>query len=428
MPFPPDTLLACAFWVCLAAVVYAYAGYPLVIWSLSRLFGRRADAPPLADDELPSLSLLVAAHNEETEIEGRLLNALAMDYPADKREIVVACDGCTDSTADVVRRFEGRGVRLLQFTRRRGKCAALNSAIPGLKGDVVMLSDANTHTDSDAARDLARWFRDPAVGVVCGRLVLTDPKTGRNADSLYWKYETFLKKCEGRLGALLGANGGIYAIRRELFAPIPDDTLIDDFVIPLDARLRTGCEIVYDPAAVAREETPAEVAAEFQRRSRIGAGGFQCLGRLWPLLSPGRGWVAFTFWSHKVARWLCPFALLGLLTTSFALSDTTFYGLALLAQTAFYLTAFAAARVPGQSRPVKLLRLTTLFTAMNTALLAGFFRWLQGSQKAAWVRTPRLAGAAGSGAAWPGKPRRTWLARLWAPLLPGFAARSGRPA
>jgi cellulose synthase/poly-beta-1,6-N-acetylglucosamine synthase-like glycosyltransferase len=420
-----QTLLACAFWACLAAVVYAYVGYPLVIGFLSRLFGRLAAAPAPADGELPSLSLLVAAHNEEEVIADRLRNALATDYPPDRFEVVVACDGCTDATADIVRGFAGRGVRLVELPHRRGKPAALNAAVPELRGDVVMFSDANTHTDSGAARSLARWFADPGVGAVCGRLVLTDPATGRNADGLYWKYETFLKRCEGRLGALLGANGGIYALRRGLFAPVPEGTLIDDFVIPLEARLRTGCSIVYDDAAVAREETPAEVAAEFQRRSRIGAGGFQCLGTLWPLLDPRRGWVAFTFWSHKVARWLCPFALLGLFAASLLLAADPFYHLMLAAQLGFYLTALVASYAPGQSRPVRLLRLTTLFTAMNTALLAGFWRWLQGSQKAAWVRTPRPAGGR------PAPGRAGWLSLSWfrAPPLPGGPAyRPGRTA
>src|SRR5205085_81616 len=216
----------------------------------------------------------------------------------------------------IVSRYADRGVRLLASAARRGKANVLNSSIPAVKGEVVLLSDANTFTDPQAARHLARWFEDPRVGVVSGRLILTDPATGRNADSLYWKYETLLKKYEGRLGALLGANGGIYAIRRALFTAIPGDTIVDDFVIPLEAKLRTGCGIVYDPEAVAREETAPNVGCEFHRRARIGAGGFQSLGLLWRLLNPARGWVAFTFFSHKVLRWVCPFFLLGLLVSS----------------------------------------------------------------------------------------------------------------
>src|SRR5262249_31055742 len=149
--------------------------------------------------------------------------------------------------------------------------------------------------------------------------------------SLYWKYETFLKANEGQLGALLGANGAIYAIRREVFSPIPHETIVDDFVIPLKAKLRTGCAIAYDPGAIALEETPATIASEFHRRSRIGAGGFQSIALLWKLMNPRLGWVAFTFFSHKVLRWLCPFFLLVLMVSNLLLWGEPFYQATLLA-------------------------------------------------------------------------------------------------
>src|SRR5262249_42174124 len=187
---------------------------------LARLFGRRRAVPALRDEDLPTVSLLIAAYNEEAVIEERLLNALAVDYPPQKWEVVVVTDGCSDRTAAIVRRYADRAVRLLEYSERRGKAAALNVAFKEVTGGVVLQSDANTFTDLAAARNLARWFADPSVTAVCGRLVLTDPDTGRNADSLYWKYETFLKDREGRLGALLGANGGIYAIRRDRYVAI----------------------------------------------------------------------------------------------------------------------------------------------------------------------------------------------------------------
>jgi cellulose synthase/poly-beta-1,6-N-acetylglucosamine synthase-like glycosyltransferase len=388
-------IAAVVFWACVAGVFYAYAGYPALLWVLSRLFGRRR-LPPAEGGALPSVSLLVAAYNEEAEIEKRVQTALAMDYPREKLEIVIASDGSSDATADIVRSYAPRGARLLDYRQRRGKPAVLNTAFAEVHGDVVLLSDANTHIDAPALRRLVRWFRDPEVGVVCGRLILTDPLTGRNADSLYWKYETFLKKCEGRLGGLLGANGAIYAIRRHLFAPLPPDTIVDDFVLPLQAKLRTGCAIVYDPSAVAREETPAAIGAEFQRRSRIGAGGFQSIARLWPLLSPRHGWTAFTFLSHKVLRWLCPFLLLGMLASNACLLDRPAYRWALLGQAGFYLVSLLAGLVPARFRLLKPLRLATMFTGMNAALLVGCWRWLKGNQKAAWKRTARLAETGGA--------------------------------
>jgi cellulose synthase/poly-beta-1,6-N-acetylglucosamine synthase-like glycosyltransferase len=390
-----STAVAVSFWVCLAALAFAYAGYPLLVWALARCFGRVVAPPAAADADLPTVSLLIAAHNEEEVIDERLRNALAMDYPADRLEIVVVADGCSDATPEIVRGYAGRGVRLLESGVRRGKATALNTAFPQLAGEVVLLSDANTYTDRGALRHLVRWFRDPDVGVVCGRLVLTDPRGGRNADSLYWKYETFLKRCESRLGALLGSNGAIYAIRRRLFEPIPRQTILDDFVIPLQAKLRTGCAIVYDCEAVAREETPPDVRAEFRRRSRIGAGGFQSIGLLWRLLDPRRGWVAFTFLAHKVLRWLCPFFMLGLLLSNALLGAEPFYRSALAGQVGFYALSLLATLVPGRFRALKPLRLTTMFTSMNAALLLGFWRWLLGGQSGTWERTVRLAGASG---------------------------------
>jgi cellulose synthase/poly-beta-1,6-N-acetylglucosamine synthase-like glycosyltransferase len=396
---------ALVFWICAAALAYAYLGYPLLIWCLGRWLGRSTSPPALADAELPTVSLLIAAYNEEPVIEERIRNALALDYPADKLEIVIASDGSTDATADIARRFAQSvgqagvslpSVRLLDYPIRRGKASVLNSSVPELRGDVILLSDANTEFDRMAARNIVRWFEDPEIGVVCGRLVLVDPETGQNADSLYWRYETFLKKCEGQLRALLGANGGIYAIRRPLFQPIPRETIVDDLVIPLQAKLRTGCAIVYDSQAVAREETPATVESEFHRRSRIGAGGFQSIGLLWRLLDPRQGWIAFTFVSHKVLRWLCPFFMLGLLLVNPLLWQEPFYRLAFVTQAAFYLTSVLVGLVPGRFKTVKPLRITTMFAGMNAALLVGFWRWLRGSQGGAWKRTARLAEADGS--------------------------------
>ena len=281
---------------------------------------------------------------------------------------------------------------MLDFPERRGKSAVLNAAINELEGEIVLLSDANTDIDSQAARRLVRWFRHPPVGVVCGRLVLTDPLTGRNVDSLYWKYETFLKRCEGRLGALLGANGAIYAIRKELYQPIPSQTLIDDFVIPLLAKFKSGCSIIYESSAVATEETPADVRSEFRRRARIGAGGFQSIGMLWKLMDPRRGWVALAFLSHKLLRWLCPFFMIGGLVSNLLLLDIPFYRLILVTQFGFYLVSVLAAFLPPSIKFLKPLRLATMFTSMNLALFVGFLRWLSGTQNGVWIRTSRIAG------------------------------------
>jgi cellulose synthase/poly-beta-1,6-N-acetylglucosamine synthase-like glycosyltransferase len=390
MPFPALFIALCLAF-CLALVFYAYVGYPILIWVFSRCFGRDATSQQVPDVDLPPVSLLIVAHNEEAEIEQRIINALSLDYPAGKLEIVIASDGSTDRTNQIVRQFAGQGVRLLPFAKRRGKARVLNDAFAELTHEIVVLSDANTSFNRGSVRSLACWFGDESIGVVCGRLVLTDHRTGRNVDSVYWKYETFLKKCESKLGALLGSNGGIYAIRKSHFRGIPDNTIVDDFVIPLLARERSGCRIVYDRNAVACELTPETIGSEFHRRARIGAGGFQSIGLLSSLLNPRHGWVSFTFWSHKILRWACPFALIAALALNACLLHyPLFFGL-FLAQIGFYATSMVAGVLPNRPRFLRYLKLGTMFTLMNAALLVGFFRWLLGRQTGIWKRTERTS-------------------------------------
>lgn len=391
-----DTILAAIFWASVGSIAYAYLGYPIVIFALSRAFGRvpRPSTSGSASSEvrMPSVDVLIAAHNEADVIQARIQNALSLNYPGGQCRIVVASDGSDDGTDSIVSSF-GDQVTLLSSAARRGKAGTLFGAFTHLSADLVVLSDANTFMDADSLRRLARWFDDPSVGVVCGRLILTDATTGRNVDSLYWRYETFLKRCEARLGALLGANGAIYAIRRSLLAPIPDNLLVDDFVIPLRARLGSGCRIIYDAEAIAREETAPDVASEFRRRARIGAGGFQALGVLWPLLNPRWGWTAFAFWSHKVLRWVGPLFLCAALLSALALVRDPLYRTLLVAQVGLYALSALIAVLPGSSRPVRAARILPMFVGMNVALFVGFFRWFRGRQNGVWTRTPRVPGA-----------------------------------
>jgi len=385
-----QTAIEFVFWMCALSVLYTYALYPLILWLLARLFGHTPQAPWLDEAALPSISLLIAAHDEQAVIEDRIRNALALNYPREKLEIVIASDGSSDRTNEIVRRYADQGVQLLDYPARRGKAAVLNDSMRRLRGRIVLMSDANTHTEPDAARALVRWFDNPDVGVVCGRLVLTDPRGGRNADGLYWRYETFLKRNESQLGALLGSNGAIYAIRKDRFVPIPNNTVIDDFVIPLAAKLRHGSRIVYDSQAVAHEESSPTVRVEFRRRTRIGAGGWQAIGLLWPLLNPWRGWIAFTFLSHKVLRWVCPFLMAGALAANLLLCGERFYAVLMLAQLALYLIAASGLLIPGGARVSRVARLASMFVTMNAALLIGFLRWAQGPQSGMWTRTRRL--------------------------------------
>lgn len=378
------------FWLCIAGVLYAYVAYPLILFACSRLLAR--PATHVATDEnkaLPSVTLLIAAHNEESVIEDRIRNALLLDYPREKLDILIASDGSTDRTAAIVRHYSTQGVRLVDHLNRRGKASVLNSAMKELTSEIVLFSDANTFTDTAAIRSLVRWFANPRIGAACGRLILVDPLSGKNVDGMYWKYETFLKRCESRLGALLGSNGAIYAIRRDLYRPIPEQTIVDDFVIPLLIKLRSGHDIIYDPDATAHEESAPDISSEFRRRARIGAGGWQAIGILWRLLNPTRGWIAFTFLSHKLLRWLCPFFLLLALPLNIALLGKPLYQVMFALQLILYLTALIGASIPATLPLSRFFRLSYMFVAMNAALFVGFLRWITGAQGGTWNRTRR---------------------------------------
>jgi cellulose synthase/poly-beta-1,6-N-acetylglucosamine synthase-like glycosyltransferase len=386
------TIAAIIFWTSVSAVGFAYIGYPILLGICTFWRADAADKPLAVDgfrtpQDWPFVTLIIAAYKEERHIVERLMNAVTQDYPADRFEIIVGCDGREDQTGELVESFGDERIRLMQFPQRRGKASVLNDCVPAARGRIVVFSDANTMMHPEALRRLVRHFAEAHVGGVVGKLELKDPVTGQNVDGIYWKYENFLKRCEGRLGALLGANGGIYAIRKNLYRAIPANTIIDDFVIGMRIH-EQGYDLVYDAGAIAYEETPETVDSEFHRRARIGAGGFQSLPWLASLLRPSHGWLAFAFFSHKVLRWICPVFLAAALVTNILLSGRPEYFALLIVQELFYVAAIAARFSTGQrwQRP---LRIPAMFLSMNLALVVGFWRFLRGIRSGTWKRTER---------------------------------------
>ena len=390
------------FWTALGLVAFSYVGYflLLLVWDgarevisalrfvsggADRRAGRVADA-------WPKVSIVFSAFDEEACIRQKIENCLALDYPTDRLEIVVGCDGCTDRTAELARAAGGDRVIVHELSPRAGKPAALSKLVPNAKGDIVVLTDANVMLEPGAVRALVRRFRDPAVGAVVGRLRLYNPTRAEFEESLYWKYETALKYYEGKHGAVLGANGGLYAIRRILFSPIRPDTIIDDFVIPVRIAVR-GWSVPYEPDAVAHEETTEDNGREFGRRARIGAGDWQALARVPDLLDPRTGFVFFSFVSHKLLRWMTPFLLAVALVVSLPLAaqpGAWLYRALLLGQLLFYGLALAGPRAAtGKLR--RFASLARYFVAMNAALAVGFWRFVRGTQRATWERTERVA-------------------------------------
>lgn len=384
-------LVKILFWVSVAGILYAWVVYPVVLLVLSRVMPNRNRSQQVASDqrsEWPSVSIVIAAYKEESVILERLRNTSQLNYPLDQLEVLIGCDGDEDATGEIVRGYDDPRVRLVQYPQRRGKASVLNDTVPQATGQIVVFSDANTNMNPDALKKLIRHFDDPAVGGVCGQLVLTDPETGKNVDGVYWRFENFLKSNEARLGALLGVNGAIYAIRKELYSPIPSNTIVDDFLIGMRIHLRK-LKLIYEPDAKAFEETAPSISGEYSRRVRIGAGNLQCLQWLSPLLNPKRGMISLVFLSHKVMRWLCPVLMLIALITNIILVGELSYGRMLGMQILFYTMAIVGLQVGAGSGWKKLFRLPAMFVAMNVALLMGAFRLLGTNQSGTWKRTER---------------------------------------
>jgi cellulose synthase/poly-beta-1,6-N-acetylglucosamine synthase-like glycosyltransferase len=385
------------FWCAALFLVHTYFLYPVILFALDgveqvlanvrtmRRGPRAASAHPHV--ALPRVSLVVAAYNEASCIGEKVKNSLALDYPADRFEVFIGSDGSTDGTDEIVRSATDPRVRL-SSAARAGKTSVLNRCIPVAAGDIVVLSDANTMIDPDAVQKLVRHFEDPEVGAVCGKLKLFNPTNADYEESAYWNYESLIKFYEGKRGAVMGANGGLYAIRRTLFTQLPPSTIVDDFVIPLRI-LENGFKVVYEPEAVAHEETTEDYDQEFGRRARIAAGNFQSLQMVPGLLSPTAGFRAFAFWSHKLLRWCAP-ALMGLaLLANLFLLHSTFYRLAFFGQVMFYTLAYLGktGSLTGTGRRVA--SVAYYFVTMNLAIAVGFWRFLRNSQRAAWDRTAR---------------------------------------
>jgi cellulose synthase/poly-beta-1,6-N-acetylglucosamine synthase-like glycosyltransferase len=395
-------VLTLALVVSLALVVYSYAGYFLVLalWDGVReglgairfLAGGSDRRARTGADAWPKVSLVFAAYDEEACIRAKLENCLALDYPADRLELIVACDGCTDRTAAIAREAGGPRVEVLELSPRSGKAAAISKGVLAATGEVVVLTDANVLLEPGAIRALARRFRDPSVGAVVGRLRLYNRARADYEEGLYWRFETLLKYYEGKHGCVLGANGGIYAIRRALFSPLSPDTITDDFVVPVRIAAR-GFRVPFEPDAVAHEETTEDAGREFVRRARIGAGNWQALARVPEVLDPRTGFLCFAFVSHKLLRWATPLLLAVALGASAVLAaEPGAWDLRALlaAQLAFYGLAYAGRR--GAAGPFRrVASLAHYFVSMNVALAVGFWRFVRGTQPATWQRTDRMA-------------------------------------
>jgi len=307
------------FFTSLFLILYTYLIYPLIIWILNKLLHK--ERHEVDENLIPSVSLIVVAHNEDQVIREKIKNSLSLDYPSEKLEIIFTSDCSTDCTDKIIIPYQKKGVSFICMKKRGGKSKALNKCIPLAKGELIILSDANTFVQRDAIRKLVRHFKDPKIGCVSGKLRFR-PIQGNPLgiiESRFWNYETWLKIHEGNIASLPGANGGIYAIRKSAFRPLPTDkAIMDDFLITLNI-INQGYRAISDSEVRALEDTCLKVKDSFEQKIRIGAGNLHGLKYIYPLLNPAKGFIAYILWSHKIIRWFLPFLLITLLISNLLL-------------------------------------------------------------------------------------------------------------
>ena len=387
------------FWLALGVVIYTYAGYGLLmgLWAQLRPRPRRE----LPTEYTPPVTLVIPAYNEAAVVAQKLANCRALDYPPAQLHLLFVTDGSTDGTPALIQSssLPGEQVTLLHNTTRQGKPAAMNHAMQHVQTPLTLFTDANTTLNPQAIRLLVRHFAQPANGMTVGcvageKRVQTASSTGASGagESLYWRYESTVKRWEAHIGHVMGAAGELFAIRTSCYTPLPANALLDDFVLSFRIAMQ-GYRLVYEPDAYALEHASPSIAEEWKRKIRISAGGIQSVLWLTPLLNPLRyGLLSLQYISHRVLRWtLTPLLLLLLLPLNLWLAwvqggiDT----LLCLGQLLFYGAAWAGWWLEARQMRWKPLFVPFYFTMMNLAVFAGLARYLAGRQDILWDKARR---------------------------------------
>lgn len=390
------------FWLSVVLILYTYIGYPVLVFVLARL--RKTEE--YRSEWFPNVCLLIAAYNEEEVLAEKLEASLELDYPQDQLDILVAADGSDDRTMEIVQGFSDRGVRLSFQPERRGKLAAISHAMQQVTAEVVVFSDANNEYCPETVRELTVPFFDSHIGAVSGaKTIVKGSKGAGESEGLYWKYESFIKKQESRLGSCVGSSGEVFAIRRELFEPPFRSLVNDDFYMAMQV-LRKGKRVVYRPQAKSFERISASQRDENLRRKRISAGRWQVVQHARQLLPFRRPLIMWQILSHKILRLLLPFAMLGALVSASLslLPGRHCRGLAFLhlcepwnrffflAQAVFYITAAAGMIIPISGKPGKLFNLPAFLVNTGFAVMQGFFHFLGSKDPAVWQKVRRERG------------------------------------
>ncbi len=380
-------MLTIVFCLAVLIVIYTYFLYPVLLLLLTA--GKR-EVEYASFAEWPAISLIIAAHNEQKVLEEKLENSLALDYPQEQLEIIVASDGSTDATEDIASSFAERGVRLHRVRERGGKTQAQNEAVRLANGQFLVFSDANSIYEKQALKNLLLPFADECVGCVCGELRYANPEgdAAGKGEGVYWRYEQFLKRRESLLSSTLGANGSIYALRRELFEELSAD-IISDFIMPVRV-WRRGFRVVYAPSAIAEEQSGGTFLDEFRRRTRIIARSLHGLWTERGVLNPfAHGFFAFQMASHKLLRWLVPLALVAALLSNALLLEHDLFRVFFVLQLGIYALAILGNIFASSLGRVALFYVPAHFCAINAGALLGFLSFLSGRRYRVWKPTSR---------------------------------------
>jgi cellulose synthase/poly-beta-1,6-N-acetylglucosamine synthase-like glycosyltransferase len=370
------------FWTSVAALLYVYAGYPLLVYLVSVLRPKKIKRGAFE----PKVTILITAYNEEKAIRQKLENTFAVDYPKQKLEILVASDGSTDKTDEIVKEFAARGVKLFRQEGRVGKTVTQNHAVEQAAGEIILFSDATTDYKADVLREILPNFADATVGCVAGKLIYVDDSAsnvGKGAQK-YWNYETFLKQSESRACSLIGASGCLYAVRRSAYRPMYAEACSDFLICTLV--YEQGLRSVYEPNAVCTEDTNRQTEKELRMRVRVISQTFTDLWRNRKMMNPFRsGFYAVELVSHKVLRYAVPlFLLLIFVSNAVLIPGSVFFDFLFLAQTGFYLLALIGWAFEKAGVKIGVFALPHYFVLANAASVAGFYKFLRGERYATW--------------------------------------------
>jgi cellulose synthase/poly-beta-1,6-N-acetylglucosamine synthase-like glycosyltransferase len=378
------------FWLVVFIIIHSYFIYPGVIFVLSHFFKENKNLP----DPIYSVSIIISAYNEDKVIRERIFNISKLDYDFGKIEVLIGSDCSTDRTNEILLEMQKSFPWLIvkMFDSRRGKASVINDLVESAHNEIIVFTDANTIFDQNSLKRLIKQFGDQKVGGVCGRLILIEPKakmTESIEEKKYWEYETFIKKYEGKCGVLIGANGGIFAIRRNLFRQLPTEKPItDDIFITLMIH-RQNYKFSYEYDSFALENVGYEISHEFNRKTRFSATNFETLFYYKDITLNRNVLLCYAFWSHKILRWMTPIFLIILCILNILLFSGLIFQIFLYIQFLFYFLSFIGFVRRKSKNKTKIFTIPFYFSMTNFAMLIGMINFVLKRQTAYWQSTPR---------------------------------------